>query len=117
MRENLVCICCPAGCRLTVSSLEQGDWKVEGNRCARGRDYAITEMTDPRRVLTCLMRIEGKTKPISVKSDIAIPKAMLMDCAKAIYRMRPKAPVKAGEILVRDLLGTGANIIATRASE
>ena len=35
MRE-LICIVCPQGCRLRVE--EKQDYRVTGNRCARGAD-------------------------------------------------------------------------------
>jgi CxxC motif-containing protein len=42
---------------------------------------------------------------------------MLMECADAIYKVHPKAPVKYGDILIENLCGTGCNVIATSDSE
>ena len=68
------------------------------------------------RVLTALMRIQGSDKPVSVRTDLPVPKAKLFECAAEIYRTHPSAPVRRGDILIRDLCGTGSNVVATRDS-
>ncbi|MBQ7085771.1 MAG: DUF1667 domain-containing protein, partial [Anaerotignum sp.] len=60
----------------------------------------------PERVLTVLMRPEGTDRPLSVKTDKPVPKAMLKECAKTIYATHPKLPVKHGDVLITDLCGT-----------
>ena len=113
---ELICINCPAGCRLTAVQCGD-DWDVTGNRCARGSQYAKQELTDPRRVLTALMRVAGGKRPISVKTDRGVPKSLLMECAREIYRTHPEAPVHAGDIRIENVCGTGCRVIATRDSE
>lgn len=49
--KEIVCIVCPNGCSLSCQA-ENGAIVVTGNRCPRGRDYAITELTNPMRTLT-----------------------------------------------------------------
>ena len=71
------------------------------------------EITDPQRVLTILMRPEGADRPLSVKTDRPVPKALLKECAKAVYSTHPKLPVKYGDVLIENLCGTGAKVIAT----
>ncbi|MDD6311020.1 MAG: DUF1667 domain-containing protein [Firmicutes bacterium] len=109
---ELVCISCPRGCNLTVN----GD-EVSGHYCKRGIEYAKAETTNPVRVLTCLMRAEGRQKPISVKTDKPVPKALLLECAKAIYEVHPKLPVACGDVLIENILGTGSNVISTCDAE
>ena len=74
---------------------------------------AKQEITDPQRVLTILMRPEGADRPLSVKTDRPVPKALLKECAKAVYSTHPKLPVKYGDVLIENLCGTGAKVIAT----
>ena len=113
---NLVCIQCPRGCVLCVSQ-EADSWKVKGNTCARGPAYAIQEVTDPMRVITALMRLTGTDIPVSVKTDRPVPKAQMMNCVKEMYSVRPPVPVHCGDVLIENLCGTGANVVATRDSE
>lgn len=114
--QQLVCIRCPRGCILTVAE-KDGQWDVTGNTCARGPEYGIQEVTQPMRVITALMRLDGVDRPVSVKTDREVPKAMMMECVKTMYSVHPAGPVKCGDVLIADLCGTGANVIATRDSE
>lgn len=116
-KQELICITCPRGCLLTVSPDRDGKLSVEGNFCAKGREYAEQEVKAPERVLTVLMRVEGSDRPVSVKTDKPVPKAKLFECADAIYKVHPKAPVHYGDVLIEDLCGTGCNVIATCDSE
>ena len=54
-RREFICINCPLGCALTVT-MEQGQvLKVEGNTCPRGKSYGEKEVTNPTRIVTCLL--------------------------------------------------------------
>ena len=109
---ELICINCPRGCLLQVE--QQGEEiAVTGNFCSKGIPYAKQEITDPQRVLTILMRPEGADRPLSVKTDRPVPKALLKECAKAVYSTHPTLPVKYGDVLIENLCGTGAKVIAT----
>ena len=78
--KQLNCINCPLGCLLTVT-LEDGKiTSVTGNTCPRGEKYAHQELTDPQRMLTSTVRIEGGELPllpvvnvISYPQDSALP--------------------------------------------
>lgn len=109
---ELICINCPRGCLLQVE--QQGEEiAVTGNFCSKGIPYAKQEITDPQRVLTILMRPEGADRPLSVKTDRPVPKALLKECVKAVYSTHSKLPVKYGDVLIENLCGTGAKVIAT----
>ena len=62
--KQLNCINCPMGCLLTVT-LEDGKvTNVTGNTCPRGETYAHQELTDPQRMLTSTVSIEGGELPL-----------------------------------------------------
>ena len=109
---ELICINCPRGCLLKI--LQNGEaLDITGNYCAKGLPYARQEITAPERVLTVLMKPEGADRPLSVRTDRPVPKAMLKECAKSIYQEHPVLPIRYGDILIENLCGTGANVIAT----
>ena len=111
-KNELICISCPRGCLLKVSG--QGEsLEITGNFCSKGIDYARKEITEPVRVLTVLMRPEGGGRPVSVKTDRPVPKDMLKKCAAEIYRNHPQLPIRSGDVLIKDLCGTGADVVAT----
>ncbi|MCL2060354.1 MAG: DUF1667 domain-containing protein [Oscillospiraceae bacterium] len=67
------------------------------------------------RVLTCSVKIEGGVYPlVSARTDRMIPKALLREAMACVNRMKLKAPVSAGDIIIKNIAGAGANIIATK---
>ncbi|MCI9149668.1 MAG: DUF1667 domain-containing protein [Lachnospiraceae bacterium] len=115
-KRELICIGCPMGCRMTVT-MEQGQvTQVSGNTCRRGDAYARREVTNPTRIVTSTVRVEGGILPVvSVKTREDIPKGKIFDCVKALQELVVEAPVRIGEVLLADVAGTGVDIVATRA--
>lgn len=118
--RKLTCIVCPRGCALRVKPrpAASGDggaaWEVAGNRCPRGVDYAVEEMTDPRRVLTTTVRTSDPLFPrLAVKTTAGLPLPRLREAARALDGVLARPPVAVGDVLVRDLLGLGADVVAT----
>ena len=61
--KNLICICCPLGCPLTVT-LENGEViSVTGNTCPRGAAYGRREVTNPTRIVTSTALVSGGVLP------------------------------------------------------
>ncbi|MBO8139691.1 MAG: DUF1667 domain-containing protein [Thermosipho sp. (in: Bacteria)] len=116
MVKKLTCISCPIGCELSVSLDESGKiLKIEGNRCPRGKEYAITEITNPQRILPISVKVEdGEMELVSAKTDKPVPKKKMYEIIEYIKKLKVKAPVKRGDLIVEDILGTGANLVATR---
>ena len=110
MKQQLVCIVCPKGCRLMVE-----DGKVTGAGCERGVAYAIKETTHPTRVITSTVCIEGASLPrLPVKTDSDIPKECIFEAMALLDGLTVSAPVKVGDVIVPAVCGTEANWIATR---
>lgn len=114
MKKSLVCVSCPLGCPIEVE-MENGEViSVTGNTCKRGELYARTEMTHPVRSLTSTVKVEGGVHPVvPVKSASPVPKEKMLDCMKVINSVTVKGPVKIGDVIITDILGTGVNIVAT----
>ena len=115
---EITCINCPVGCRLT-GELEEGKVvSVTGNTCPRGDTYARAEVTHPERSLTSTVRVTGgKAYIVPVKSSRAIPKELLFSAMKEINKATLEAPVHIGDVAIKDLLGTGIDIVATNEIE
>ena len=118
MKHDLICIVCPMGCRCSIeedTSAPKG-YKVTGITCKRGEDYAIKEITEPTRMLTSTVRIEGaRLHRLPVRTSGAIPKERIYDCMDLINHLEVKAPVTMGQVLIPNVFGTGVNIIASRS--
>lgn len=88
-------------------------FKVSGNTCPRGDAYARKELTTPERTLTCTVAVSGSKRPlVTAKTAGEVPKEKLLDCMQAVKRITIAAPVHKGDILIRDLLHTGINLVA-----
>jgi len=115
--RELTCIGCPMGCQITVHMDGKEVLSVEGNTCKRGDDYARKEVTNPTRIVTSSVVVEGATsgmKMVSCKTAQDIPKEKIFDVLEAIKNVTVKAPIKVGQVLVSDVAKTGVDIIATR---
>lgn len=113
-QKKITCIVCPLGCEVTVCMDGEKILDISGHSCKRGAIYAETEITDPRRTLTTTMRVQGGTCPlVSVKSAQPIKKGMLFESMKRINETTIKAPVHIGDVLIANICGLDANIVAT----
>lgn len=114
-KKEMICICCPLGCRLNVTMEEERVIEVTGNSCPRGSSYAIAEVTDPRRIVTSTVRVKGSNIPmVSVKTKDGIPKQKMMQCIEELAGIELKAPIHAGDVVKVDIAGTGIDVVATK---
>ena len=114
MKRDLTCVACPLGCAITVEYDESGVISVTGNTCKRGDAYARTEIVNPTRSIASTVKVNGGIHPVvPVKSSKPIPKSMMLDCMKEINSVCVDAPVTLGQVLISNILGTGADIVAT----
>ncbi len=111
-KRSFVCIRCPIGCALTAE-MTNGGIKVTGNTCKRGAEYAVAECTAPTRIVTTTVRLVGGESPcVSVKTG-PVPKDKMFDVLAALKNTVLTAPVKIGDIAVRDAAGTGVDAVIT----
>ena len=118
MNQELICIGCPMGCPL-VAILEEGKViEVTGNSCPKGAEYARNECTHPVRTLTTTVKIRRAMYPLlSVRTNRPIPKTLLKDCMVYLGKIEVAAPIKIGQVIVKNILNTGADVIATKNLE
>ncbi len=110
MRE-LVCIVCPRGCHMKVDD----ELNVTGNFCPRGAEYARAELTHPTRVVTSTVRLEGgEYRRCPVKTSAPIPRELIPRLMETLSSVTARAPVRVGQVLIPNVLDTGADILVTR---
>lgn len=111
---ELICISCPMGCPLKVIMRDKEVIEVLGNSCQNGYTYGKKECTNPRRIVTSTVRLQGGlNRVLSVKTENDIPKELIFDTMKILKEIDVEAPVKIGDIIVKNILNTGINIVAT----
>lgn len=111
-----LCIGCPLGCRLELDEDAAGEIvEIRGSSCRKGDRYAAQEHTDPRRVLTSTVAIEGALwRRLPVKSAAPIPRDQVQQAATELASVAVTAPIRLGDVVHDDLLGTGIAVVATR---
>ena len=112
--KEFICIVCPKGCRLKVD--DEGN--VSGNTCVRGDKYGKQEAIDPKRTLTSTVKIKSelvRRLPVITSDDIS--KDKVSEVVKYLDTVEVSAPVKVKDVIVKNVLGLGVDILATRTIE
>jgi len=116
--HEVICILCPMGCKITVETKNGEIIKVENAGCKRGRDYSIQEIKFPVRDFFTTVRVKGGKIPVlSVRSTGPVPKDMLMVCASELAKKVVPAPIKIGDVIMKNILNLGVDIVATKDVE
>lgn len=70
-------------------------------------------------ILTTLVRIKGSDlcNVVSVKSSKPIDKGLWVECSKALSRIHVGPPIKIGDVVCKNVLNTGVDIICTKNIE
>lgn len=112
MRE-FVCIVCPKGCTMKIEE-KDGEISVTGNSCKRGASFAVSEMTEPKRTVCTTVRTVFKDAPvIPVRVSAEIPKDRIFDVMREINAVTLSSPVGRNDVIIKNVLGLGADVIAT----
>lgn len=118
MKESreLTCIGCPMGCALHVEMENGAVASVAGNTCPHGQSYAEKECVAPERTVTSTVRVAGgslRVAPVRTAGDI--PKKLIPAAMREIHAVELHAPVRAGDVVVANVAGSGVDLIATRS--
>ena len=113
--SKMICITCPKGCTLEVT--HEGKTVIKVNQgCNRGKEYVQRELVDPRRMVASTVRIRGAIHPLlPVTTSAPFPKPRILDLMDVLRTVEVKAPIENGQIILKDALGTGIDVIASRS--
>lgn len=115
--HRYLCIGCPMGCRLEVEDTNEGEIvEVRGFSCKRGEAYAKQEHVEPKRMVTTTIAIDsGLWARLPVHTTAPVPKDRVMAVCQALHQLHVTAPITRGEVVCRDVLGTGVDVMASRS--
>jgi CxxC motif-containing protein len=88
---------------------------VVGGTCEQGRQYALQEAIEPLRLVTSYVCVEGNLQPLSVKTSVPVAKNKIFEVLGAIRSLKLTTPISVGEVLIKDVCQTGADVIATKS--
>ena len=111
--KEITCIVCPRGCRMQAAE-ENGVITVVGNSCKRGYDFAVSELTDPKRTVCSTVRTAFPDVPVlPVRVSGEIPKARIFDVMRQIGAVCVKERLGRGDTVIENVLDLGVDVIAT----
>lgn len=116
--KELICILCPLGCKMQVAEKESqpGELTIRNIQCKKGRDYACEEYKNPTRTLTSTVVIHNAPLPrLPVRTNKPLPKGLVYEAMAEINKVELEAPVNMGDIIIKGLLGTDIDIVASRS--
>jgi CxxC motif-containing protein len=113
--NKVICIGCPLGCWVTVEAGPGGKVnKIKGHKCKEGEKFIIEEFTNPVRIFTGTIPTGNADLPLlPVRTSVPIPKENMKKAAIAALDVKPKLPIKVGDVLIPRFMGTEADLIAT----
>ena len=109
---KMICINCPKGCELEVTQTGE-NVMVTGNACPRGDEYGRSELVNPTRMVTGLVRLAGMRRPLPVKTKRPVPKGAINDVLFAMHQTTAQIPVKIGDVIIANVAETGIDLVAT----
>jgi CxxC motif-containing protein len=113
-QAEIICTGCPLGCRVTLKVSPEGTIEsLTGNQCKEGKKYVTAEFQNPVRVFTAAVLTDGGGRLLSVRTDKPVPKNQFRELMRSIAKVRVKPPVKPGQEIVHDIMGTGSNLVST----
>jgi len=114
-KKHFTCVTCPVGCEVDVELQNGSIVSMTGNKCDKVKEFVLQELKEPMRVLTTTVRIEGaEWAMLPVRTDKPIPKRLFLQAIEELASIDLQAPVHISEVIIRDIAGSGANIVATR---
>ncbi|MFA7408328.1 MAG: DUF1667 domain-containing protein [Anaerolineaceae bacterium] len=113
--SEIICVTCPQGCLLKVKHEGSQVLEVLESGCKRGKEYAISELQDPRRMVASTVKVTGGLHPlVPVYTSTSFPKLLIPDLAKKLREIEVQAPVQINQVVLQNALGTGIDIITSR---
>jgi CxxC motif-containing protein len=113
--RDFICIKCPLGCIMQVEIDDKEVREISGNTCSKGEEYVRKEIISPTRTVTSTVMVtNGDIPMVPIKTKGEIPKEKIQECMKALSGIKVAAPVRIGDIILENIVGTRINIVATK---
>lgn len=117
MLHQSICYGCSEKCLLSIDK-KGNEIIVIGNKCYKGIEYG-KESLNNKGILTTVVRAKGGKYPkvVPVKKPAPIDKGLWLECSKALSRIYVSLPIKTGDVVCKNILNTGVDIICTKNTE
>ena len=77
---------------------------------------SLENKSDNKDIFTSIVRVNGndKYRVVPVKSNKEVDKKMWMGLSKVLARIYVSVPIKSGDLICKNILNTGIDIVCTR---
>ena len=114
MTKEIICTVCPMGCHILVEGEGEQVTSITGYTCRRGEEYGRQEFSHPVRILTTTVKTDSEAHPLlPVRSSCPVSKELLAQCMEEIRKKKVTAPVKRYDVIIENICGCGADIVAS----
>lgn len=115
MIKNYTCIICPNGCDIEVELEDNKIINLNGALCKKGKEYVITELTNPQRNIASSVKVKNGNLPlVSVRLNNNIPKNKIFEVMNEIKKVSVEVPIKIGDVIIKNVLNLNVDVIATK---
>ena len=110
------CTGCPNSCMLELIMKEDEILEIRGAACDRSITFIREQLDHPKRIFTGTVKMkcaDGQWSLAPVHSSETVPVAELQHLARLCRRIRINGPVCAGQVIIKNIGGTGADLLAS----
>lgn len=116
MLREFTCIICPNGCDIEARIEDGKLLSVEGALCPKGEAYVKQELINPQRTISTSVLVKGGVLPLaSVRLTAPVPRERLRDVMDEIKKISLDAPVAAGTVVIKNIMGFDSDVIVTKS--
>lgn len=116
MLREFTCIICPNGCDIEARIEDGKLLAVEGALCPKGEAYVKQELINPQRTISTSVLVKGGVLPLaSVRLTAPVPRESLQDVMDEIKKISLDAPVTAGTVVIKNIMGFDSDVIVTKS--
>lgn len=113
--KKVYCVICPNSCEIEI---DENTLEAKGNLCPRGLEFAKQEITNPKRTVTSSVKTIFKSMPVlSCRTNKPVSKDKISEVMAEINRILIDYPVRIGNVILYNIAGTDADLIATNNLE
>lgn len=116
--KEYICVVCPNGCLLEATVTKDNPpalLESEGGICPKGNAWLRQEVEAPLRTFSTSVLVEGgEFIQASVRVTSAISLEKIFEAVAEIKRLHLTAPLKIGDVLLREVAGVKTEVIVTR---
>lgn len=116
--KEFICVVCPNGCSIKAVYNETTKQLIsaEGFRCPRGEAWIKQEIENPMRTFSSSVLVDGGDFiEASVRLTKPVPLTKVFEVMAEIKKIKVKAPVSMGDVIMTNPAGCDTDIIITRS--